>query len=289
MKDDENTAVDLDALVREGKRSQSGSGATPGNLRAFELFRKAATAGHAEAQFLISEYYRFELGVKLDRAEYLYWLQKSAESGFAPAQNGLGFEIEKDDKAQAIEWFQRATNQNNTKAMLNLGRLAEGAGEQDEAVEWYRRAAELGNSYAQLLLGEFHSKGQGVTQDRRKAAMWWTSAAEKGEKIAQYELGRCYAFGVGVPLNEQEAVKWWTKAAKNGWRRAFYDLGICYVRGKGVPQDKLAAYNVSNFVRSSTIENGLVSLAGGRKCLKGSMLRGNGEHLARLKASHKVR
>lgn len=232
---------DLDALVREGKRIRTG-GATPGNLRAFELFRQAANGGHAEAQFLISKYYRFELGVKLERAEYLYWLRKSAESGFAPAQNALGFEVRADDKVQAIEWFQKAAEQNNTKAMLNLGGLAEDAGEYAKAVSWYRKAAELGNSYAQFLLGEFHSKGQGVVQDHHKAAAWWRTAAEKGEKRAQYKLGTCYALGVGVPLNKKEAVGWWAKAAENGWRDAFYDLGICYARGKGVPENKPAAY-----------------------------------------------
>jgi len=257
MKDDGNTAVDLNTLVREGKRSQSGSGATPGNLRAFELFRKAAAAGHAEAQFLISEYYRFELGVKLDRAEYLYWLQKSAESGFAPAQNALGFEIERDNKAQAIEWFQIAAKQNNTKAMLNLGRLAEHTGEQSEAVGWYRKAAKLGNSYAQSLLGEFYSRGKGVDQNDQEAVKWWRKAAEQGEKEAQYELGTCYATGRGVPLDDKEAVEWLTKATESGSWRAYYDLGICYARGKGIPQDKVEAYKWLRIAAEKSVDEGI--------------------------------
>jgi uncharacterized protein len=232
--------ADLDTLVQEGKRVQKGKGATPGNIQAFKLFYEAASAGHPEAQFLISEYYRFEMGVNLTKAEYQYWLRKSAESGFAAAQNAIGFETDND--SEAVIWFQKAAQQNYSKAMLNLGRLAENAADLAEAANWYRKAADLGNSWAQFLLGEFYSKGNGVDQDDQEAAKWWRKAAEQGEKWAQYELGTCYATGRGVPLHDQEAVKWWTKAAEMGSWRACYDLGICYARGKGIPRNKVQAY-----------------------------------------------
>ena len=82
--------VDLDALVREGKRIQSGRGMTHGNIEAFKLFYHAASAGHVEAQFLVCECYELGDGVERDLVHFLNWLRKSAESGFAAAQNRLG-------------------------------------------------------------------------------------------------------------------------------------------------------------------------------------------------------
>jgi len=91
--------VDFDALVREGKRIQSGQGMTPENIRAFKLFFQAATAKHPEAQYLVSECYGCGRGIEENQSESLGWLQKSAESGFAEAQSALGdryYEVRED-------------------------------------------------------------------------------------------------------------------------------------------------------------------------------------------------
>jgi DNA polymerase-3 subunit epsilon len=45
--------VDLDALVQEGKRIRRRQGMTPEDSRAFDLFHRAAVAGHGEAQLLV--------------------------------------------------------------------------------------------------------------------------------------------------------------------------------------------------------------------------------------------
>jgi hypothetical protein len=236
--------VDLDALVREGKRIQSGEGMAPGNIQAFNLFYQAATAGHSEAQYLVCECYERGLGIKRDRARYLEWLSKSSESGFAAAQNRRGWEAE--DHVEQVKWFRLAAEQNNSKGQLNLGdfyRYGYGvAADSAEAARWYKKAAALGSSWAQWILGNCYSKGEGVKQDYQETAKWWRKAAEQGEEFAQYELGTCYATGRGVHPDDKEAVKWWTKAAKMGSWRAGYDLGICYARGKGVPRNKVEAY-----------------------------------------------
>jgi TPR repeat protein len=83
--------VDLDALVREGKRLQRKEGMIPDDVRAFDLFHQAATAEHHEAQFLAFQCYRDGNGVPQDLISGIEWLKKSAESGFAPAQCTIAY------------------------------------------------------------------------------------------------------------------------------------------------------------------------------------------------------
>ena len=87
------TQVDLDSLVREGKRlyRSNGDGMTAENIQAFGLFLRAAEGGHAEAQNRVYRCYRSEQGVQRDEAMELVWLRKSVEGGFAEAQDQLGY------------------------------------------------------------------------------------------------------------------------------------------------------------------------------------------------------
>lgn len=237
--------VDLDALVREGKRMQCGEGMTPGNIQAFKLLHKAAIAGHAEAQFLVSECYYYGCGIELDRAQYTEWLRKSAESGFAAAQNRFGFE-KAQDHVEAIRWFRMAAEQNNSKGQLNLGnayRYGHGVAQDPvEAAKWYRKAANLGNAKGQCLLASAFKNGLGVAQDDKEAAKWWEKAAKQGDEGAQYHLGTRYAEGRGLSQSDEEAFKWWKKSAEQGGRLALYQVGSCYARGTGVRRDIVEAY-----------------------------------------------
>lgn len=140
--------VDLDALVAEGKRIQRREGMTPEDIRAFDLFHRAAVAGHGEAQLLVHECYLYGHGVREDLAKTLEWFHKSAESGFAPAQ------------VQLAEHYYH--------------------GEKDfvTAVKWYRKAAEQGNADAQCSLESCYCDGEGVRQDYVEAVKWTRKAAE---------------------------------------------------------------------------------------------------------------
>lgn len=214
--------VDLDALVAEGKRIQRREGMTPEDIRAFDLFHRAAVAGHGEAQLLVHECYLYGHGVREDLAKTLEWFHKSAESGFAPAQVQLAehyYHGEK-DFVTAVKWYRKAAEQGNADAQCSLGSCyCDGEGvRQDyvEAVKWTRKAAEQGNAIAQKNLGVFYDEGHGVPQDFAEAARWYKKAAEQGNAGAQNDLGVCYETGQGVPQDYSEAVKLYQKAAENG-------------------------------------------------------------------------
>jgi TPR repeat protein len=61
-----------------------------------------------------------------------------------------------------------------------------------------------------------YSDGEGVPQDREKAADWLEKAAVQGVAEAQYSLAYCYFDGNGVPKDENRAVYWAKKAVAQG-------------------------------------------------------------------------
>jgi TPR repeat protein len=92
---------DPDVVVQQALRIQDGA-----PVMAFRLFECAAIAGHAEAQFHLFRCYWTANGVEQDRGKSLVWLHKSAELGFAPAQNELGCHCLLAAKlSEAVEWF----------------------------------------------------------------------------------------------------------------------------------------------------------------------------------------
>src|ERR1700680_2139915 len=55
----------------------------------FYAMREPAAKGDAQAQFALGIHYYRGLGVPQDYAQALLWFAKSADQGFAPAQNQL--------------------------------------------------------------------------------------------------------------------------------------------------------------------------------------------------------
>ena len=95
---------------------------------AFQEFREAATAGHADSQFNLALMYEQGIGVGKDEKEAVVWYGKSAAQGNAAAQFNLGVMYEngrgtKVDFAQANQWYRRASIQGDALAIGNLGML----------------------------------------------------------------------------------------------------------------------------------------------------------------------
>lgn len=236
----------------------------------YHTYRKQAEEGDAEAQFWLGEQYiRFAKSDKnhydaeADLPEGAYrpnfpdalplaqaqvesakWFKKSAENGFAKAQNKLGecYESGKgvpEDQSEAVKWLRKAAEQGYAEAQKNVGhRYRKGEGvEKDlvEAAKWYRKAAEQGNDSAQWFLGFCYLDGEGVPEDEVEAVKWFRKGAEQGHQFSQERLGRCYANGIGVPKDNLEALKWFQKAARSPWTAL--SIGKDFLNGWGVEKN----------------------------------------------------
>ncbi len=165
----------------------------------FAQWEQDAQAGKANAQYKLGAIY----ASRHDYANALAWLQKSANQGNAPAQNGLsvmylkGLGVAKDER-KALDLLQKSANQGYPKAQYNLGIL--------------------------------YKNGRVVAKNETQAAAWLQQAALQGDVKAQTDLGIMYELGIGVPLNTSTAIEWLQKAASQGDVEAKNRLGSIYAK-----------------------------------------------------------
>lgn len=84
-------------------------------------------------------------------------------------------------------------------------------------------------------------KGEGVDQDRSKAAIFFETAAGSGHASAAFWRGFQSLKGLGVPLDKPEAARWFEKGAQMGHPRAAYNLARLLADGTGGRRDRTAA------------------------------------------------
>ncbi len=202
------------------------------------------------AQCLLGMCYERGLGLEKSDAEAVKWYRKSAEQGYAIAQNNLGWMYQKgrgveQSDVEAVKWYRKSAEQGFFRAQYNLGEMyyyGHGVKQSDvEAATWYRKSAEQGCAVAQGDLGWMYESGRGVEQSDVEAVKWYRKAAEQGDARAQCNLGWMYESGRGVEQSEAEAVKWYRKAAEQGDARAQCNLGVMYQNGRGVEQSDVEA------------------------------------------------
>lgn len=241
--------VELDALVREAKRlsDDKGEKMSDDNIRAFNLFLRAAVAGHSEAQFLVSACYKHGRGIQENLAEAERWLRKAAANEFPRALLFLGLayrsgnlyqNIAKDEE-EAIKWLRKAAEGGFPGAYLALISQFSERKNYREVVNCYIKCADQGSTTCLFYPEVYYSD----PADAAEALKWYRKAAEDGSASAQYHLGERYEVGRGVPQSDTEAAGWFCKAAA-GWflkatekgdQHAQSFLGHCYAVGKGVP------------------------------------------------------
>lgn len=129
------------------------------------------------------------------RSTMLYTL--SAEKGYAPARNYLGFRyyrgegVER-DVTKGLEWIEKAAMQGDPKAANNLGwLLLEGEGvvhDDAKAAFWFERAADAGLPAGQAQLADMLRIGRGVPADTLRADSLYCRAIEAGLQDAEAKL-----------------------------------------------------------------------------------------------------
>jgi len=114
-------------------------------LKALQVWRPAAQAGDAEAQYRLGVLYAEGKGVAPNDAEAALWFERAAEQGVAMAQYNMG-----------ASYFEGTGVRKDVAA----------------AAKWFRRAADQGVALAQLNLGLLYASGAGVPQDNIEALKW---------------------------------------------------------------------------------------------------------------------
>ena len=177
--------------------------------KAFELWKKAADMGNADAMNNVGVCDENGQGVPQDKAKALEWYKRLEA-------------VDSERGKKAIASLQNPSNQSSD--LLNQGIAARKAGDNSKAVELYRKAADMGNADAMCNLGFMYEKGHGVPQDYKKAGEFYRMAIEKGNATAMSNLGEFYRDGFGVKQDFTEAEKLFNKAIAAGFKGAEAEL-----------------------------------------------------------------
>ena len=159
---------------------------------------KQAESGDAKANYDLGYVYEKGVaGIEKDMSEAIRLYTLSAEAGYAPAQNYLGFCYYRGDGVdrdaeKALFWIQKAADQGDAKGFNNLGwLLLEGDGvvhDAQKAAYWFGRAAEVGLPTAQCQLADLYKSGVGVVKDSLMADSLYHQAMYAGLEDAERKL-----------------------------------------------------------------------------------------------------
>ena len=183
---------------------------------------KAAAAGDAASQCLLSEMLMHGWGMPDDTPRAVSLLEQAAGSGDLEAKYYLGQwhwklpNRTKEQRTTAIRLWREAAEAGFISAQYHLG--VRYATDNDmpinhrESVRYYRMAADNGDLEALYNLGTMYLEGEGVTKDVPYGHALIIRAGELGSIGALHYLIRGYEHGYhGLPIDTDEAAYWWQK------------------------------------------------------------------------------
>lgn len=189
--------------------------ATPEGRRAFRQFERRAENGDAEAQYRLATV--LETGwdsVPADSVRALELMRRSAQAGFPPAMNYLGYlygkgykvrdrELIPEDRDSSVMWLRRSADAGDPRAVSNLAylllndtasaypseaRLHTQAQNDSIAFVYLQKGASAQIPTAFSMLGDMYRDGRWVKRDTLKAAANYEAALERGLGDAEARL-----------------------------------------------------------------------------------------------------
>lgn len=194
----------------------------------------AQKANDVEAQYRLGDiYYSWSKNI----AEATFWYQKAAEQENEYAQIQLGniYYSEK-NYSEALKWYTRPKEQNDPVIQNKIGNIYYIEKKYSEALKWYTIPMEQNDPEIQYRIGYIYYKGLD-TRDFSQAYKWYYKAAMLGNAKAQFALCKmCYDGECSD--SSTSAFNWCRMAAEQGYPIAQTVLGMFYFDGEGVSKDK---------------------------------------------------
>ena len=238
---------------------------------------KAARDGDPKAQIaMAAELIKTNQPDKI--AEGIEWLKKSAESGFAPAQNWLGIiygegRFVKRDFEEAIKWREKAATNGTPADKWALGNTFF-AGftlprDWQRGLYWIESAAEDGLKEAMERSAEVRAKMGDSEREKYwkdKLAKVEFEEAKNGNSASMFKTSKRLLKGEnGFQKNLPEGIYWLKSASDAGNSDASEYLASLYMRGKYVSKnfdmgleiyEKLAKKNPAYYAQISALYGG---------------------------------
>lgn len=210
-------------LYNIGQLFEKGDGGIQDWIQAIKLYRRAARAGHSQAEEKLGECYYYGLGVPKNVKKAAIWYRKAADHEY----DGLYLLAQRYEKGEGIAADQKVAEE--------LYR---------QAFSLYQQGAEKGDFNDFNSLGELYHCGRGVVQDEKVALVYYIKAAKMRGDYGWHDLGDRFATGDGITQDYRQAAKYYRRAGKKGLAAAIWSLGILYWKGLGVQQDRAEAFKL---------------------------------------------
>jgi len=163
----------------------------------------------------------FELlgvGTEPNDDEAVKWMSRAAEQGYVNAQNALGDMYNwgvgvDEDKEKAKQWYEKAANNQNTKAMRKLAFFfSDNKADLIKKIEWLQQAYDLGDNHAAFSLGKTYEEDIKEEGHMEQAMHWYKIGAEKHNCFeSQRKLGDFALQGLGQNKDINQAITWYKK------------------------------------------------------------------------------
>ena len=152
-----------------------------------EFYREAAEDGDAYAQFLLYQQYHKTNNTKAN-TQALTWLVKSANNGFAPAENTYGLQlVKKQQIAEAKPWLIKASEHGVLTSTEALGNIYYDEKEYPKARTCFEK---VNSAHAKQKLATMYEQALGVNLDYYKAYMLYKDSVRLGAKKYNKDVKR---------------------------------------------------------------------------------------------------
>ena len=164
----------------------------------------------------------------------------AARAGNADAQRAAGEallnRVDHTRAAEGMKWLEAAATQNDTGAMIVLGKAwlfgsSSHVPDAAKARAWFDRVQPQSNPQAAYYLGIMEKAGYGKPADPVAAAAHFRLGAQHNLPEAMYLLGNAFASGEGVDSDPREAMRWFLRAASLEHPQATQELAHAFARG----------------------------------------------------------
>ncbi len=202
------------------------------NEEALRLFRRAARAGFAEAQYKTAVCYLYGIGTEQDTRTGMKWLAKAAIQKHGQACMHLSSVLTAVDHDNKVAYeLELMVADSYDDAMISIADryfLGRGVIESGKhALAWYQKAFDHGRHECALFIGHVLENGANdVKQDLAEARKWYILAAVKNELNAYVKLGD---LEWKKNNNAEEALKWFRMGTRRGWHCCSYRGSLLYL------------------------------------------------------------
>ncbi|QLZ70045.1 endopeptidase IV (plasmid) [Legionella sp. PC1000] len=212
-------AGDVDAQMFTAAAYMYGVGVKKNMDAATRYYINAAKNGNSIAQFTLAKNF-IESRNASNRKLGLIWLNKAVANNNPQAITRLGElylegkMLDKDEN-KGEQLLNQAAAQGFAPAMVALGELALEQNQKEQALQWFNKAGNQQNNEAYLDLAHIYLQQKSPVYDPKTAYMWTLKAAQNGLPQAKRELAEMYQKGIGVEVAPDLAKQWLNQAMQD--------------------------------------------------------------------------